>query len=142
MLDQSDPRRVIQMDLQALARDAQPLKSLPMPQVNRRILSGEVRQFPGECLLLGEGSQIEEVYLILRGMVTVGVYQEQAPALWLYVSGPGTMVDMCALLDPPVSPVSIRALSDVEVLAIPRTDFVEVMRQEPAVWAVESQEVV
>ncbi len=90
-------------------------------------------QFPGKTLLLREGAQIEEVYFILRGMVAVGLYDDSNPALWLYVSGPGTVVDMSALLDPPVFPVSIRALSDVAALAVSRSVFVEIIEEEPTV---------
>jgi len=38
------------------------------------------------------------------------------------------MVDMCALLDPSVSPLTILALSDLEVLAISQVDFAQVMQ--------------
>jgi len=121
------------MDLQSIAREAQYLNKIRSHQVLRLNLAGAVTEFPAESVILTEGTQIDEVYLILRGMVTVGLYQGIDPALWLYVSGPGTVVDMCALLEPPVSPVSIRALTDVEALAIPRAEFVEVVQEEPAV---------
>ena len=62
-------------------------------------------------------------------MVTVGLYGNVNPALWLYVSGPGIIVDTCALLEPPVSPVSICALTDVDVLAIPRETFAGLVQQ-------------
>ena len=88
-------------------------------------------EFPERSLILREGSEIEDVYLVLRGMVTVSLYQGISPSLWLYHSGPGTVADMCALLEPPVSPVSINALTDVEVLAIPRDVLVEVLLEQP-----------
>ena len=132
MLNYSDPHRNSQRELQTIVREAEYLNKLPAHQLLRLNLAGTVTEFPRESLLLEEGSEITELDLILQGMVAVGLYQEVDPALWLYVSGPGTMVDMCALLDPPVSPVSIRALTDVEVLAIPRAVFLEVMQEEPA----------
>ena len=130
MLDHSSSRRASQWDLQAIAQEAPYLRKLPPHQTLRLVLAGTVTQFAGQTVILREGTEMEEVYLVLRGMVTVGLYQAANPALWLYVSGPGTVVDMCVLMDPPVSPVSIRALSDVEALAIPREAFVEVMSEE------------
>ena len=38
-----------------------------------------------------------------------------------------------ALLEPPLSPVSVHALSQVEVLAVPRATFVQLLSEEPAV---------
>ena len=133
MLDHSDSRRTTQLDLQTAAREAQCLDRLPAQDRLNLTLAGTVKNFDGESVILSEGTDIEEVYLILRGLVTVGMYQGINPALWLYVSGPGTIVDTCALLDPPVSPVTIRALTDVEVLAIPRAAFVKVIRANPDV---------
>ena len=130
MLDHSGSRRASQRDLQANAQEAPYLRKLPPHQTLRLVLAGTVRQFAGQTVILSEGSEVEEVFLVLRGMVTVGLYQAANPALWLYVSGPGTVVDMCVLLEPPVSPVSIRTLSDVEVLAVPRAVFVDVMSEE------------
>ena len=133
MLDSSQPRRIAQKDLQSISREAHGLSKLPRSQLLRIVRAGTAKQFPGKTVLLREGAQVEEVYFILRGMVAVGLYQDSNPALWLYVSGPGSMVDTCALLDPPVSPVSINALSDVDVLAVPRSVLVEVIEEEPTV---------
>ena len=133
MLDSSDPRRRTQLDIQAIEPEALYLNKLPPHQVLRLNSAGTVKEFPGESQILTEGSEIEELYLILQGMVSVGLYQNVNPALWLYFSGPGTLVDMCALLDPPISPVSIRALTDVRALVIPRADFLEVIQEEPTV---------
>ena len=121
------------MDLQAVAREGKYLNKLPPHQMLRLTMEGTVMEFPGQSLILSDGAQIEEVYLILHGMVTVSLHQGTSPSMWLYFSGPGTVVDMCALLDPPVSPVSIYALTDVEVLAIPRDVFTEVVQAEPVV---------
>ncbi len=133
MLNYSDPRRRSQLELQAIVREAEYLNKLPSHLMLRLNLAGTLKEYPAEALILAEGSEIEELHLIMQGMVAVGLYQEVDPALWLYVSGPGTLVDTCALLDPPISPVSIRALTDVEALAIPRAVFMEVMQEEPAV---------
>ena len=116
------------MDIQSIVRDAQCLDRLPPQEMLNLTMAGTVKEFPCESVLLSEGSEIEEVYLILRGLVSVGLYEGINPALWLYISGPKTLVDTCALLDPPVSPVTIRALTDVEILAIPRVAFVKVMQ--------------
>lgn len=133
MLDHVEPRRKSQTDLQTVGREARYLDMLPPHQRLRLTRAGTLKKFAGGSLILSEGSEIEEVYLILRGMVTVGLCSEMNPSLSLYLSGPGTVVDMCALLNPPVSPASIHALTDVEALAIPRAVFVQVMKEETAV---------
>ena len=133
MLDHSNPRRTTQLDLQTVAREAQYLDKLPPHQRLRLTMAGTLRDYPGQSLVLAEGAEIDEVHLILHGMVSVSLYEGINPSMWLYVSGPGTLVDMCALLDPPVSPVSIHALTDVEALVIPRATFVDVMQEEVAV---------
>ena len=133
MLNYEEPRRVAQRKLQSIASEAKYLNDLPQSQVLYLIQMGQVKKFGPEEMLLSQGSKIEEVYLVLHGTVSVGVYTDSNPAMWLYISGPGTVVDMCALLDPAESPVSIRALSEVEVLAIPRDRFVEVIEEYPDV---------
>ena len=133
MLEYSDPQRISTRELQSIAQEAKHFSRLPDRSVLDLVTSGYIREFPWESVLLNEGADIEEVFLILRGTVSVGLYEDVNPAMWLYVSGPGTVVDMCALLDPPVSPVTIRALSDVEALAIPRAQLVAVMEEEPTV---------
>lgn len=127
-----DSGHPFQENLQAITREAQYLNKLPYDKVLRLNLAGSAKEFPGQSEILAEGSEILEVYLILQGMVTVGLYHEISPSLSLYVAGPGAVVDMCALLEPPVSPVSIYALTDVHALAIPRATFVEVLEDEPA----------
>lgn len=94
----------------------------------RLILAGTKREFSQGTEVLREGSVIEEVHLINRGLVSVSLQDGTDPASWLYVSGSGAVVDMSAALDPPVSPVTVRALSKVETLAVPRTAFVELIR--------------
>ena len=133
MLDQSDPRRVTQMDIQVIAQEAKYLNELEPSQRLRLTVAGSRVEFPGQSPIISEGSQIDDVYMVLRGMVTVGLYQGTSPSLWLYHSGRGTVVDMSVLLDPPVSPVSINALTDVEVLAIPREVMIDVLYENPAV---------
>ena len=133
MLNYDEPRRVAQRKLQSFASEAKYLNKLPQSQVLTLIQAGQVKKFGPAELLLSQGSKIEEVYLVLHGTVSSGLYANSNPALWLYISGPGTVVDMSALLDPPESPVSIRALSEVEVLAIPRDQFVEVIEENPDV---------
>ncbi len=133
MLDHYDSIRTTGSDLLSIAQRAEYLNRLPADQLRRLIAAGTVKEFPGHSVVAKEGSPRDEVYLILRGSATVSLYGAEDPAFWLYVSGQGSMVDMCALLDPPVSPLTILALSDLEVLAIPRAEFAQVMQEEPAV---------
>ena len=133
MLDHSDPRRIVQHELQSLGRESRLFNKLAPARALRLIRASAERSFPAESLILDEGAEIEEVYIICRGMVSIGLYRNTDPTVWLYVSGPGTVVDTCVLLDPPISPVSVRALSDLEVLAIPRAEFLQVIEEEPSV---------
>ena len=132
MLDY-DSLSTTESDLVGIAQKAQYLSKLPPHQLRRLIVSGTVKQFAGQTVVLEEGSAAEEIYLILRGTVAVSTYQALDPACWLSVSGQGTMVDMCALLDQPVSPVTILTLSELEVLAIPKSELMQVMQEESAV---------
>ena len=104
MLDHYYSLSAIDNDLFGIAKNAQYLSKLPLHQLRRIIASGTVRQFAGQTVVLQEGSAPEEIYLILRGTVAVSTHQALDPSCWLYVSGRGTMVDMCSLLDQPVSP--------------------------------------
>ena len=133
LLDQFSQSWPSQVEFQALARDSQLLQSFPESSAPRLAAEGTVKRFPGQTIILTEGAEIEEVFLTLRGTVSVGLYQDASPGLWLYVSGPGAIVDTSALLDPPVSPVTVRALSDLTVMAIPRNAFVQMVEEEPAV---------
>ncbi len=133
MLDHTDPLRIAQHSFQDIARQAKYLNKLPSHQVLRCILAGAVENFPADSVILSEGAEITDIYLILRGLAAVSIYKDANPALWLYVAGPGSLVDVCALLEPPTSPVTTRALTDLEVLAIPRGVFVDVMKEEAAV---------
>ena len=133
MLDKSDPRRVMQKDIQSLSREAKYLNGLPPDQVLSMLSHGSATHFPQGAIILSEGSPIEEVYVVQHGLAVAGMYKEVDPALWLYVAGPQSVLDPCALLDPPVSVVTVKALTDVEAIAIPRDVFVKIMRQEPSV---------
>ena len=129
----SEPLRGSAADLQSITRESKYLNALPLERHLSLITAGRMTRFPRKSLLLEEGAEIEDVYLILGGMVSIGLYRNENPTMWLYSGGPGTTVDVCALLDPPVSPVSVTALSDVEALAIPRPVFADVIADEPAV---------
>ena len=96
MPDYPDPIRTAQQDLQAAAREAQYLHKLPPSKLLRLIGASAGKRFESDSVLLNEGSLIEDVYIVLQGLVVVGLYQESSPALWLYVSGRGTIVDACA----------------------------------------------
>ena len=114
-----------------VAPDAGYLNKLPSVQLLQLAAAGTVKEFPEGSLILAEGEPIKEVHLIRRGKVVVGLFPEISPSAWLYVSGPGTLVDPSALLEPPISPVRTCALTDVEALAVPRSIFVEIMGEQP-----------
>ncbi len=123
----------IQADLKAIALDAPQLNKLSPRQSLRLTAAGTVKRLPEGTQLVRQGSPIEEVGIVLRGMVGTRLDEGLAAPISLYVSGSGTIVDASALLDPPLSAVSVRALSQVEMLALPRSAFVELLSEEPAV---------
>ena len=133
MLDYTDPRRLYHDDIYGITRDADQLGKLSAPSRLRLVAAGSVEEIPAETIMLEEGAEIREVHLIRRGMVTVSLHQSLDPALWLYNAGPGTLVGGYALLDPPISPVTIRAMTDTETLVIPRSALLEVIEAEPLV---------
>ena len=135
MVNGFDPQRAAQFELQGFTRHSDHLSKLSHTHRLQLTAAGIVKEFPGQQVMLAEGSEIEDLYLIQHGVVSVGLYQEVSPALWLYLAGPGTMVDMCALLDPPVAPASVYAVSDVTALAIPREVVLKVLAQAPAVFS-------
>ena len=50
---------------------------------------------------------------------------------WLYVAGPGSIVDLGIFSDPPISPVTTQALSDVKTIAIPRQCWLQELSNQP-----------
>ncbi|MBI4202762.1 MAG: Crp/Fnr family transcriptional regulator [Chloroflexi bacterium] len=133
MLNHSDPRRAGQRDLQTLSLHERFFNHLSPVNALEMCLAAVEKQFAKDSYLLREGQDIEEVYIIQEGLVAAGLYRTVSPSLWLYVAGPGTLVDSYGLLGAVASPVSIVALSDVKTLAIPRERFAEIMGREPAV---------
>ena len=133
MLNHHDLRGNAGGELLAVADDLRYLNKLPAGQLLRASMAGTVKQFPRNSDIITEGSHIEEVYIILRGKVSAGLYDGPDTRIRFCVSGPGTIVDTSALLDPPVSLLTVRALSDVEALAVPQQTFVKLMNEETAV---------
>lgn len=133
MLDHTDPKRAAQRELQAMFKESQFLNRLSTEQLFRLTSGAHMKEFPAETTFIEEGTDLQELYFILQGMVAVSLFRSTNPTLWLYVSGPGTVVDLCALLDPPVAPVSAYALTNVQALAIPRSALVAVLEEEPAI---------
>ena len=133
MLRYIDSRQPVRSELQEVSREAHYLDKLSRNHRLKLTSAGTVKRLPAETLILAEGSIIEEVSIILRGMVRTRLNDSSETPVNLYVSGPGPVVDSCALLDPPVAPISVRTLSDVEVLTIPRETFVRLVSREPTV---------
>jgi len=50
---------------------------------------------------------------------------------WLYVAGPGSIVDLGIFSDPPISPVTTHALSGVKTIAIPRQCWLQELSNQP-----------
>ncbi|MBI4197708.1 MAG: Crp/Fnr family transcriptional regulator [Chloroflexi bacterium] len=133
MLNHQDPRRAAQLDLQSTSPDQRFFNHLSLTSALEMSLVGVIKLFPKDSVLLREREEVEEVYIIQEGFVASGLYQSVNPSLWLYVSGPGALVDSFGLLHPATSPVTVVALGDVKALAIPQSRFAEIMGKEPAV---------
>ena len=89
MLDHSDSRRTSQLDIQAIAHEAKYLNELDPSKRLRLTMAGSTVEFPRKSIIIAEGAEIDEVYMVLRGMVTVSLYQGTSPSLWLYHRDPG-----------------------------------------------------
>ena len=133
MIQQSSSNWTCSINSRNIAQEVAHVGGLPSRQILSSNTSGYLKEFSEESCLIAQGSTIDEVFLILRGLITISLFQETGPSIGLYVSGPGTMVDTSAVLDPPVSPVNVNALTDVETLAIPREVFVHLLQQEPTI---------
>jgi hypothetical protein len=105
-------------EMQPAVQESRFLNTLPSEQVARLVRKGAPVHFPADATILDPSAQGDEAYIIQQGIVSVGLYQDEGSSLWLYVSGPGSIVDLYAALDPPIVPVTARALTDVEALAV------------------------
>ena len=69
--------------------------------------------------------------MILDGVVGFTVDFGLERPLWLYVAGPGSIVDLGIFSDPPISPVTTHALSAVKTIAIPRQCWFQELSDQP-----------
>lgn len=99
----------------------------------RLAICASFRSFEADTCVGGQGDTIDVVQVILQGQVHVTMTTDVGKTVWLYSAGPGTLLDPVALLTPPVLPYSIRALSQVDVVEIPRDCILEAIAAEPRI---------
>lgn len=69
--------------------------------------------------------------MILEGTVEFTVDFGLERPSWLYIAGPGSIVDLGVFSDPPISPVTTHALSGVKTIAIPRQCWLQELSSQP-----------
>lgn len=123
MLKHTEVMQAAVTPLEAKARNAGYLSRLSPHQVRLLIVAGTVERFPAKQAILNEGTDLDQVYVVLDGTVTVSQAENASPSLWLDVYGPGTVVDITESS----SFLTAHAASDVKVLTIPRSVLAKVM---------------
>jgi CRP-like cAMP-binding protein len=99
----------------------------------RLAICSSFRSYEADAFILQQGQPVDVVQVILQGQVHVTLVNAAGETIWLYSAGPGILLDPIALLTPPVMPYSIRALSQVDLVEIPRDCMAEAIAAEPRV---------
>ena len=133
MLRDSDSRDQTIVITTTQLKEAQHLGQMTTAQLRHLATCGTRRWFETDEPLIGQGENLDSLLVILQGKVSVSVDMGSTRTLWLYVAGPGSLVDSCALLDPPAAPIAVYALSSVEALEIPRACLLKEINERPAI---------
>ena len=122
-------------------READRVESAPVPPPFLTALSPEdaaalrehagVRSFRKGQALMYENQVPNEVLLLLRGRVKVGMTTEQGREIVLAFRGPGELVGELSAIDERPRAASVVSLEPVEALAIAHTDFLATLAGHP-----------
>ncbi len=77
MIDEFSISRPSETELQAITREVQYLDELTSEQSLRLTAQGTLKYFPGQSIVVSEGSLMVEVLLTVRGTIAVGVTSRQ-----------------------------------------------------------------
>ena len=91
--------------------------------------AGKVRAIPAHTLICQEGHTIDRLFVVTAGEVEIAkTVAGKSHALATF--GPGTVLALMSALDGERSPVSIRALTDVEVVEVLRSSLLSLLDPE------------
>ena len=89
------------------------------------------REFRAETPIFKQGEYLDCVLVVFEGAVSSRIEIGSNGSLWLFVTGPGEIIDLGLLNNPPASPVTAQALCNVKTLAIPRQCLLQELAKEP-----------
>lgn len=106
---------------------------LTAAQLSRAAALAHRRRFErGECLLL-EGEPCQAAYFVARGRVRVSKVSSDGREQVLALLRPGEALNLVPLFDGGPNPASAQALTEVEVYAFARADFLHLVQEIPQV---------
>ena len=89
------------------------------------------REFRAETPIFKQGEYLDCVLVVFDGAVSSSIEIGSNGYLWLFVTGPGDIIDLGLLNNTPASPVTAQALCNVKTLAIPRQCLLQELAKEP-----------
>jgi CRP-like cAMP-binding protein len=122
-----------------LAAEAALLATVPffalLDEEERATLAAQVEvvQHPKGHVLFTVGDPGDSLYIIRTGTVEVFVRNDTGHRIVLETAGPRDFFGEMSLLDDAPRSATVRALSDAKILALSRSDFLNVMRRSPDV---------
>ena len=93
----------------------------------------ERRSIPAGALVCAVGDCPGALYLLVTGTVEVATSARHGAAQAVVRLGPGATIGELALLSGQPSAVTVRAVEDLELLAITQADFVRLIAQLPRI---------
>ena len=102
---------------------------LPCVEAEALLSAGKVRAIPAHTLLCQEGHTTDRLFVVTAGEVEIAK-SSAGKSHALATFGPGSILALMSALVGARCPVSIRALSDVEVVEIPRSGLLALLDPE------------
>lgn len=122
-----------------MENDLSLLKDIPIfSELNESALQhilGKSRtlKFRKNTVVMNEGETGEALYIIHSGRIKIFVSNENGNELTLFIEGPGSYIGEISLLDGSPRTASAVTLENTEVISISKTDFFDVIRENPEI---------
>ena len=91
------------------------------------------REIRAETPIFKQGAHLDCLLVVFEGAVSSSIEIGSNGSPWLYATGPGEIIDLGLLKNPPASPVAAQAVCNVKTLAIPRKCLLQELAKEPVV---------